>query len=247
MIIQILAKAPIRDNYGIYNNVFDTHDVPDTSNTLDIPDTECENYKELSINDDNKSKESKFSKKATVKKHRQNHERIYSIIPNPTLDERFQSILHNKISLNMFYTFCLKEYSLENLLFWLDVEIYQTINKDQYELYSKYIYYTYIDEKAPLQINITEEIKNDINVNNRDYEDQSVLEIFDDAQEHIYIMLKIYLFQKFENNPIFAKLQDYKKKSKHKLTYYNILMYFNFEIIFIKIKIYYLYYLFYNR
>ncbi len=127
----------------------------------------------------------------------------------------------------MFYTFCLKEYSLENLLFWLDVEIFQTVNKDQYELYSDYIYYTYIDEKAPLQINITEEIKNDINANNRDFSDPSVLEIYDDAQEHIYIMLKIYLYQKFENNPIFAKLQDYKKKSKHKiiLIYINIIFY----------------------
>jgi len=211
------AKAPIRDNYGIYNNVFDASDVPDTFdvfNTPGMPDAEYENCKELSINNDNKSKESKSSKKTTIKKHRQNHEKIYSMIPNPTLDERFQSILHNKISLNMFYTFCLKEYSLENLLFWLDVEIYQTVNKDQYELYSKYIYYTYIDDKAPLQINITEEIKNDINVNNINYEDQSVLEIFDDAQEHIYIMLKIYLFQKFENNPIYAKLQDYKKKNR---------------------------------
>jgi len=160
----------------------------------------------------NKS-EIKKTKVGIVKKHRQNNDKIYSLIPNPSLDERFQSILHNKITLNLFYTFCLKEYSVENLLFWLDVEIFQTVNKDKYELYSNYIYYTYVDNNAPLQINITEEIKSDINIKDADFTNPDILEIFDEAQEHIYIMLKIYLYQKFELNSIFKILQDYKKRS----------------------------------
>jgi len=167
------------------------------------------------------------------------------MLPNPSLDERFQSVLHNKITLNMFYTFCLKEYSVENLLFWLDVEIFQTVNKDQYELYAKYIYYNYIDEKAPLQINITEEIKSEIKIDDADYSDSKVLEIYDDAQEHIYIMLKICLYQKFENNQIFEKLVEYKKNSIYYVILFIILIIDNYLLIILYLYIYFLLYIFY--
>jgi hypothetical protein len=126
----------------------------------------------------------------------------------------------------LFYTFCLKEYSVENLLFWLDVEIFQTVNKDKYELYSNYIYYTYVDNNAPLQINITEEIKSDINIKDADFTNPDILEIFDEAQEHIYIMLKIYLYQKFELNSIFKILQDYKKRNRKEYEKNRILGYY---------------------
>ncbi|OUM58731.1 hypothetical protein PIROE2DRAFT_15929 [Piromyces sp. E2] len=219
-------KVPLRDNYGLLNDVSDLDDV----NKLDKEDNslakeQTDNNQEESIND-YKNKNGKQVKGSIVKKHRQNHDKIYSMIPNPSLDERFQGVLHNKITLNMFYTFCLKEYSVENLLFWLDVEIFQTVNKDQYELYAKYIYYTYIDEKAPLQINITEEIKSDINVDGADFSSSGILEMFDDAQEHIYIMLKICLYRKFENNQIFNKLVEYKKNNRNEYEKNRILGYY---------------------
>ncbi|ORX82507.1 hypothetical protein BCR32DRAFT_326818 [Anaeromyces robustus] len=217
----------------IVGEVFDMFDTVDCTNVYEDDDTEnlVEKLKKELSEDQTQEPESKVDttennivnnvkgiqnvKGAIVKKHRQNHDKIYSMLPNPTLDERFQSILHNKITLNMFYTFCLKEYSVENLLFWLDIEVLQTVNKEMNELYIQYIYYTYIDENAPLQINITEEIKSDIKINELNYSNDDVLEVFDDAQEHIYIMLKIYLYQKFETNPIFKKLQKYKKKHRN--------------------------------
>ncbi|KAF9946481.1 hypothetical protein BGZ72_000290 [Mortierella alpina] len=39
-------------------------------------------------------------------------------------DTRFQEILHNTIALDHFRQFCFQEYSIENLLFWMDVELY---------------------------------------------------------------------------------------------------------------------------
>ncbi|KAF9917493.1 hypothetical protein BX616_000799 [Lobosporangium transversale] len=39
-------------------------------------------------------------------------------------DTLFQEILHNKIALDHFRQFCFQEYSIENLLFWMDVELF---------------------------------------------------------------------------------------------------------------------------
>ncbi|KAF9108417.1 hypothetical protein BGX27_008346 [Mortierella sp. AM989] len=39
-------------------------------------------------------------------------------------DARFQEILHNSIALDHFRQFCFQEYSIENLLFWMDVELF---------------------------------------------------------------------------------------------------------------------------
>ncbi|KAF9283910.1 hypothetical protein BGZ68_005037 [Mortierella alpina] len=39
-------------------------------------------------------------------------------------DTRFQEILHNTIALDHFRQFCFQEYSIENLLFWMDVELF---------------------------------------------------------------------------------------------------------------------------
>ncbi|KAH7054952.1 hypothetical protein BKA57DRAFT_501484 [Linnemannia elongata] len=43
-------------------------------------------------------------------------------------DVRFQEILHNTIALDLFRQFCFQEYSIENLLFWMDVELFAKPN-----------------------------------------------------------------------------------------------------------------------
>jgi len=182
-----------------------------------INNEQIENDKSSIQQENDEVKNSQKQKEPINRRNKPNYVNNNSFTPNQRLDENFQKILHNKITLNIFYTFCLKENALENLLFWLDVEIFQTVDKDKYKLYSNYIYYTYIDNNAPLPINITEEIRSDIDIENADFSNSNILEIFDEAQEHIYIMLKIYLYQKFELNPIFKKLQNYRKKSINRI------------------------------
>lgn len=151
-------------------------------------------------------------------------------------DARFQEILHNTIALDLFRQFCFQEYSIENLLFWMDVELFakpnlklqradrlkhkvlqrrlekqqrayrqeescnnrnkkpQSLNEKQspkspgaqekFELdeeelailrrevdeedadfavqHARYIYLTYIDTYAPLQVNLSDESRTDI-------------------------------------------------------------------------------------
>ncbi|KAG0367399.1 hypothetical protein BGZ54_003927 [Gamsiella multidivaricata] len=45
-------------------------------------------------------------------------------------DARFQEILHNSIALDHFRQFCFQEYSIENLLFWMDVELFAKPSKE---------------------------------------------------------------------------------------------------------------------
>ena len=44
---------------------------------------------------------------------------------NQTLDGRFQNFLHNRTGIEYFMKYCLEDKTCENLLFWLEVEIFQ--------------------------------------------------------------------------------------------------------------------------
>ncbi|KAG0334161.1 hypothetical protein BG000_008582 [Podila horticola] len=102
-------------------------------------------------------------------------------------DARFQEILHNTIALDHFRQFCFQEYSIENLLFWLDVELFSKPSTEFLEMdipeaksdemlslvntdrsgrfavkHARYIYLTYIDSNGPLQVNLSDETRTEI-------------------------------------------------------------------------------------
>ncbi|KAF9371634.1 hypothetical protein CPC16_002931 [Podila verticillata] len=102
-------------------------------------------------------------------------------------DARFQEILHNTIALDHFRQFCFQEYSIENLLFWLDVELFSKPPKEFLDMdtsegkndeilsstntnsagqfavkHARYIYLTYIDSNGPLQVNLSDETRTEI-------------------------------------------------------------------------------------
>ncbi|KAI8606775.1 hypothetical protein EDD21DRAFT_898 [Dissophora ornata] len=124
-------------------------------------------------------------------------------------DTRFQGILHNTIALDHFRQFCFQEYSIENLLFWMDVELLANPSQELLRMghhrrrggstdetaevdaekradgevdgegganevssqmkaeefavqQARYIYLTYIDSCAPLQVNLSDESRTDI-------------------------------------------------------------------------------------
>ncbi|TPX58437.1 hypothetical protein PhCBS80983_g03150 [Powellomyces hirtus] len=115
-----------------------------------------------------------------------------------TLDDRLQLCLRNKLALRYFSESCAEEYTIENLLFWLDVEVFQSLPLQHREMYARYIYLTYVSCVAPLQVNIPAEIRNDIPW---PFPDTMLDEtIFDEAQEQVYAMIKAHSFIRFEKN-----------------------------------------------
>ena len=126
-----------------------------------------------------------------------------------TVDDRLYSVLHNVISLQFFHEFCLNEFSVENILFWIEVEIFKTIDeKEQRELFARYLYYTYICPiNSPLAINISDEVRQEIQ-----FPFTSVVEsnLFDEAQEHAYAMIKGHAYSRYEKSDIFQKFIEFK-------------------------------------
>ncbi|RGB36296.1 hypothetical protein C1646_697504 [Rhizophagus diaphanus] len=136
-------------------------------------------------------------------------------------ETRFQAVLSNTLAINYFQKFAIKEYSVENLLFWLDVELFAAGNscdiEDNYfeeqqtaAIHARYIYYTYIYSDAPLQVNISDEIRRDINW---PIDDDDVVErnMFDEAQEAVYQLMKGYTFIGFEDSPEWQECARRKK------------------------------------
>ncbi|KAI9199637.1 uncharacterized protein BJ171DRAFT_630773 [Polychytrium aggregatum] len=138
-----------------------------------------------------------------------NRVRNFSLIPNPTLDDRFQAVLHSKLFLQYFAEFCAEQYAIENLLFWLEVEIFQSCESvENIHTYAKFIYHTFIALDAPLKVNISSEIQKDVQWPLPTPPDTVDLSIFDEAQEQVYAMLKAHSFVRFEASQKYIQMLD---------------------------------------
>ncbi|CAG8700571.1 4381_t:CDS:2 [Funneliformis mosseae] len=126
------------------------------------------------------------------------------------LEARFQAVLSNTLALDYFQKFAIKEFSVENLLFWLEVELFVSeisceIEDNYFEdqqtgvIHARYIYLTYISTNSPLQVNLSDEIRGDITW---PIDDDDIVErnMFDEAQAAVYQLMKGHTFIRFEDS-----------------------------------------------
>jgi hypothetical protein len=118
------------------------------------------------------------------------------------LEDRFRQCIYNEFSLAAFQAHCAREFTLESLLFFLEVEVFRELaSGDQSKLpqgmrieqYARYIYEIYIDNDAPLQVNLSEEIREEVANAGR-----CSASLFDGAQDMVHAMLKRHSFVRFE-------------------------------------------------
>ncbi|KAJ3330010.1 hypothetical protein HDU76_006664 [Blyttiomyces sp. JEL0837] len=139
--------------------------------------------------------------------------RTASAMTNQTLDDRLQMLLHNKLAFGIFHDFCIQEYTIENLLFWLDVETFQGCPPESRKTFGKNIYLVYIANGSPLQINLPNEVRSDLAaVFQGDCEVD--LSVFDEAQQNVYAMIKGHTFVRFEKSPMMADQLNELKRDK---------------------------------
>ncbi|CAG8520661.1 13236_t:CDS:2 [Dentiscutata erythropus] len=131
----------------------------------------------------------------------------------------FSSILTNILALNYFQKFTIREFSVENLLFWLDIELFAAgtcdIEDNYFEdqqtaiIHARYIYLTYISSNSPLQVNLSDEIRKDITW---PLDDDCIIErnMFDEAQEAVYQLMKGHSFTRFETSPEWEECEKIK-------------------------------------
>ncbi|RKO94646.1 hypothetical protein BDK51DRAFT_29673 [Blyttiomyces helicus] len=122
--------------------------------------------------------------------------RILGARSGQTSSDGLWSIFHNKIGIHAFVDFCMEEFTIENLLFYLDIEIFRSLSGEMRQLYGDYVYYTYIAVNSPLEINISAETRADIPLPAQGAEPCELQ--FDEAQEQAYAMLKNHSFLRFK-------------------------------------------------
>jgi hypothetical protein len=123
------------------------------------------------------------------------------------IDERLDAVLRNIVALQFFNEFCLSEFCSENIFFWIETEIYKNmVDPDQCTAFANYIYLKYLNTDAPLKLNLGSEIVREIEWPFVGIPPQDT---FEEAQHHIYNMIKCHSFLLFEKNTLFQSFQEY--------------------------------------
>ncbi len=128
-----------------------------------------------------------------------------------TLVDRLGSVLHNIAALQFFNEYCLQAYSIENVLFWIEAEVFRTITDEkEIDSFSKHIYDAYVKEGAPLELNVDSEIRQAVTMK---YE-QRDRTVFNDLQAFIFMLLERSVYSRFEESQLFQKFLRFKADGK---------------------------------
>lgn len=126
-----------------------------------------------------------------------------------TLEDRLDSVLHNIYALQFFNEFCLQEYTIENVLFWIEAEVFRSIaDEGCRNSFSNHIYNTYVKEGAPLALNVDRDIRKTVE---RCFQDPQS-DMFVELQAFIYILIKQAAYVRFESSHYFQKFLQFKKE-----------------------------------
>ncbi len=128
-----------------------------------------------------------------------------------SLDDHLYLILHNLSSLHFFNEFCLNDYSIENVLFWIEAEVFRTISDEtDRQVFAHHIYHAYIKEGAPLALNLDRDIRQLVITK---YE-KNEKNMFGDLQDYILFLMRQSAYTRFEESALFQKFLQFKIEGK---------------------------------
>eukprot|EP00834_Sanchytrium_tribonematis_P008476 NODE_1009_length_2709_cov_0.437931.p1 type:complete len:415 gc:universal NODE_1009_length_2709_cov_0.437931:1309-65(-) len=122
-------------------------------------------------------------------------------------DMTLKKILRSKNGFKYFAEYCYKEYSIEYLLFWLEVEIFVESPPETWLLFARYLHKMYLRKNSPLRLNVRPDIIEDVPVPTYEIvqKDQT---FFDETQQDAYNVLKLHLLHGFMKSPNFQQWQE---------------------------------------
>ncbi|KAJ3265322.1 hypothetical protein HDU77_005565 [Chytriomyces hyalinus] len=123
----------------------------------------------------------------------------------PGFDDSLNTLLSNTEAVAYLQAFCLEEYSVENLLLYMDIEALQTCNEDTVIDYCKYIYCMYFAPNAPISIIISPDIKSEIAKKVANIDDLDVT-VYDATQEQVLATLQSFLHPRFLASKFYAEM-----------------------------------------
>lgn len=114
----------------------------------------------------------------------------------------FENILADPVNLKYFKQFCIQEMSVENLLFWLEVEDYRTIDAPEYRAFvAKKVYRKYIQPDAPMGIAVNDRTRKEIKLTKNP---ESTM--YNKLQEEVLLSMKMDIFSRFVDDELYAQL-----------------------------------------
>ncbi|KAJ3238708.1 hypothetical protein HDU81_007288 [Chytriomyces hyalinus] len=134
--------------------------------------------------------------------------------PVPNMDDALLfEMLRNLVGIEMLISFCLTDFTVENLLFWLDVQVFRSCPENLASQFGGYIYNMYLVSDAPVKVNVAGDLMYDINgaIVNQVGVDMTM---FDDAQQHVYSLLKMKTLTRFKKSKLYASFESYRAKNE---------------------------------
>lgn len=129
--------------------------------------------------------------------------------PNCDMLSSLQKVIDNPISRRAFEEFLISEFSVENLLFYLDVQNYKKLTStSQLQIRFKEIYSKYFATGAVCELNVDSQVLREIQVeyNKVSSDKVSLFSIFDDAEAACYQLMTESSFIRFKNHPSCKRL-----------------------------------------
>ena len=130
------------------------------------------------------------------------------------LGAEFLDFLQNELFVKSFKDFCQKEFNAENLLFWLEIEAFHSLDPNARATASERIYETYVAIDAQFQINISEAMRNSTQKVNPT---PVSAKIFDDLQSHVFDQMKIGSLPRFLKTEAFTNIQNVRENGQPSL------------------------------
>ncbi|KAJ3263219.1 hypothetical protein HDU77_011080 [Chytriomyces hyalinus] len=134
--------------------------------------------------------------------------------PMPNMDDSLLfEMLRNLVGIEMLISFCLTDFTVENLLFWLDVQVFRSCPENLASQFGGYIYNMYLVSDAPVKVNVAGDLMYDINaaIVNQVGVDMTM---FDDAQQHVYSLLKMKTLTRFKKSKLYSSFEAYRSKNE---------------------------------
>jgi hypothetical protein len=116
----------------------------------------------------------------------------------------FEYVLENPNTREKFKQFLVREFSVENLMFYTEVVYLSTLDdKEDIQDTADSINDTYVQEGAPFQINIPSELRKECSAA---LESENVVEPFTKAKEHVESIMKTESFPRFVKSKLYKEL-----------------------------------------
>ena len=126
-------------------------------------------------------------------------------MPRSAMVRDLKEALRNQAFLWGFKEFCMKEFNVENLLCWLDVEVYKEEADEQKRItLAEMLYNTYLKSDCPLQVNVPTQLVGVLEVPYK----AAPIDMFDELQAAIFRNMVADSLPRFVKSPQYERVAE---------------------------------------